>query len=91
MIDEIEWLAYVSGRGAYGTGHWGLAALQAIHFARAETPDKPEFEALIAAGRFADPYASELLELFRSARRIVIPEGGVSSAPRRFSREEDLP
>jgi hypothetical protein len=91
VCDDVEWVAYVSGRGAYGTGHWGLASLQAIHFARADTPEKPEYEALIAAGRFADLYASELLELFHSARRIVIPEGGVSSAPRRFNREEDLP
>lgn len=91
VFDDVEWVACVSGRGAYGTGHWGLASLQAIHFARADSPDKPEYEALIAAGRFGDLYASELLELFQSARRIVIPEGGVSSAPRRFNREEDLP
>ena len=88
--EGVEWIAYVSGRGAYGTGHWGLASLQAIHFARAESPERPEYEALIAAGRFDDLYTRELVTLFQTARRIVIPPGGATSVPRRFSRDEDL-
>ncbi len=88
--DGTEWVAYVSGRGAYGTGHWGLAAVQAVHFAKAEAPSVPLFEALLPSGRFSGLFESELLELFRNAQRIVVPEGGAAPAPRRFNLEEDL-
>ncbi|MGH7463046.1 MAG: hypothetical protein ACREMA_18725, partial [Longimicrobiales bacterium] len=36
QCDGEEWIAYASGKGAYGTGRYGLAALQAVHFARAD-------------------------------------------------------
>jgi hypothetical protein len=88
-IDGEEWLAYPSGKGSYGTGHWGLAGVEAVHFAKAGEPPKPEFEALLASGRFADLYDEELIALFRTARAIVIPEPGTVPAPRRFSLEED--
>jgi hypothetical protein len=87
--DGIDWIAYISGRGAYGTGLWGLAALQAVHFVRAGAGDIPELEALLPAGRFGNLYDSELVALLRVARRIVIPEAGAATAARRISLEED--
>jgi hypothetical protein len=88
VVDDVEWVAYPSGKGAYGTGHWGLAGVEAVHFARADAPEKPLLEALLASGRFCDLYDEELLALFRTAREIVIPEPGAVPAPRRFSLEE---
>ena len=79
--DGINWVAYISGQGAYGTGRFGLASLQAIHFAHADRPNEPLFEALLAAGRFSGLYERELLDLFRAAQRIVVPEGGALPAP----------
>ncbi|MGH7468035.1 MAG: hypothetical protein ACRENP_08615 [Longimicrobiales bacterium] len=79
----------MSGRGAYGTGPWGLAALQAIHFARADVPDVPVWEALLPAGRFPNLFQHELIALLHAARRIVIPEPGTPAAARRISLEED--
>jgi hypothetical protein len=92
LIDGQEWIAYPSGLGAYGTGHWGLAPVEAIHFARAETPDKPEVEALLTYGRLECLYPDELIVLFRAARTIVrLDQGAAPIAPRRFSLEEDMP
>ncbi len=88
IIDGVEWSVFPSGKGAYGTGHWGLAGVQAVHFARADDPAKPVLEALLASGRFADLYDEELIALFREARTIVIPEPGSVPQPRRFSLEE---
>ena len=87
--EDTEWIAYVSGRGAYGTGHWGLASLEAVHFARADTPDTPALESLIAAGHFAELFETELLALFRRARPIVIPQERQLPVPRRITLEED--
>jgi hypothetical protein len=89
MVDSEHWIAYISGRGAYGTGPCGLASLQTLHFATATEPGKPLFEVLIPAGQFDGLYENELVELFRSARKIVIPEGGAPAAPRRFSLSDD--
>ena len=90
LVDDVEWVAFISGSGAYGTGHWGLAALQTVHFARASAPDVPLFESLVPANQFAGLFDNELLQLFRNATRIVIPEGGPAAAPRRFSLSDDL-
>jgi hypothetical protein len=89
MLDGVEWVAYVSGAGAYGTGHWGLASLQTLHFALASEPGVPLYETLLPASRLAGLYDAELQDLFRNARKIVIPEGGASAAPRRFSLSDD--
>jgi hypothetical protein len=88
--DGEHWVAYISGRGAYGSGALGLANIDAIHFEREDAPGEPVLEALLPGGRFADLHATELLEVFRSARRIVIPDGGAAATPRRFNLEEDL-
>lgn len=77
--DGVEWVAWTSGGGAYGTGNRGLGNVAAVHFARASEPDLPLREALLAAGRFDDLFDTELLDLFRTARRVV----DASDAPRR--------
>lgn len=92
LIDGVEWIAHPSGLGAYGTGHWGLAPVEAIHFARAEAPNKPVLEALLTYGRLECLYPDELIALFRDARPIVIlDQRAAQVGPRRFSLEEDLP
>ena len=84
-IDGQTWIAYTSGRGAYGTGHWGLAAVEAIHFALASAPEEPLFEALAGSNRLAFMFDRELETAFRNARRIVKPEPGtVAAQSRRF-------
>ena len=88
-VDGVEWLAFVSGSGAYGTGHFGLASLQTVHFALASEPGKPVMETLVPANQFAGLFDRKLLQLFKQATRIVIPEGGAAAAPRRFSLSDD--
>lgn len=78
-FEGVEWVAWTSGGGAYGTGNRGLGNVEAVHFARASEPDVPLMEALIAAGRFDDLFETELLEVFRTAKKVVDP----SDAPRR--------
>jgi hypothetical protein len=72
-VDGEAWVAWESGGGAYGTGNRGLGNVRAVHFARADAPDVPLFEALLGAGRFDDLFEEELLTLFRGARKVVDP------------------
>ncbi len=72
-FDGAVWVAWPSGGGAYGTGALGLGAVQAIHFARKETPETPLYEALLAAGAFETLFDDELSAVFRIARKIVDP------------------
>ena len=91
-VAGTAWVAYPSGLGAYGTGHWGLAPVEAIHFARADAPDVPVLEALLTYGRLEHLFPVELEALFRQAREIVIPDPNAGPiAPRRFSLSDDLP
>ena len=69
--EGTEWVARAAGRGAGGTGSYGLGMVEAVHFAHAETPGTPLFEALVAAGRLAFLYDDELRALLRTATRIV--------------------
>jgi hypothetical protein len=68
-----EWLAWVSGKAAGGTGGYGLAMMVSVHFARAEAPDAPLFEALLPRGRFGVLYDEELRVLLAHATTIVLP------------------
>ena len=87
-VDGDRWVAFVSGTGAYGSGHWGLAPVAAIHFARADAPDVPLLEALLGAGRLPHLFPTELMALFRAAKDIVKLEPGVAALqPRRFGLE----
>lgn len=70
-----EWIARVAGRGAYGTGQWGLGLIEAIHFFGADRPDVPVREALLAHGRFAFLHDDELITLLAGATPIVLPQG----------------
>lgn len=67
-IDGVEWVAWVSGTGAAGTGARGLGRIEAVHFAPAANGDRQQHrEALIARGRFSELFDDELLVLFSSA------------------------
>lgn len=70
-LDGTEWIAWVAGKGAWGSGAYGLGMVVAVHFAPATAPDLPEREALLARGRFAGLYDEELRELFEKATPIV--------------------
>jgi hypothetical protein len=84
--DGLLWLAWLSGSSAYGTGTCGPAALEAVHFAHAEAPTQPVYEALLAAGRFHGLFDDELIALLRAATRIVDPsDRPVKAANRRGS------
>lgn len=66
-----EWIARLGGRGACGTGSYGLGLVEAIHFCAAAEPARPLREALIARGRFESLYDTELADLLRTARPIT--------------------
>lgn len=72
-LEGKEWLAWPSGGSAYGTGTVGPAALEAVHFAPADAPDTPSFEALLPAGQFFALYDDELIALLRGSTRVVEP------------------
>jgi hypothetical protein len=76
-----EWLAWLSGAGAVGTGACGLGHLEAVHFARISEPERPTHEALLPRGRFHDLFDAELVRLLGSAVPIVDP----SARPARAS------
>ena len=73
VCDNIEWIAWVSGGSAYGTGNRGLGNVEAVHFAHASAPDVPVMEALIARSRFELLYDDELIEVLRAACKVVDP------------------
>lgn len=72
-VDGQIWLAKLAGKGAGGTGSYGLGLFDAVHFARAEAPERPLREALLARGRFAHLFGEELRALFVDSRPIVEP------------------
>lgn len=69
-----RWIARLQGKGACGTGAYGLALVEAVHFYEAELPDRPVCEVVLARGRFAGLFDSELAELLAQAIPIVLPE-----------------
>lgn len=70
--DGVEWVAWVSGTGATGTGARGLGLVEAVHFAPAANGDQRKHrEALVARGRFPNLFDEELLTLFRTATPIT--------------------
>lgn len=68
--EGAEWIAWSAGAGAYGTGAYGLAPLEAVHFARATEPARPLREALLAQGRFPHLHDPELAALLQAATPI---------------------
>ena len=71
--DGVEWLAWTSGASAYGTGRYGPASLEAVHFAKADAAGQPAYEALVPAGRFYGLFDEELATLLRTASKVVDP------------------
>ena len=65
-----KWIARMAGKGAFGTGSYGLGLVEAIHFCTADEPDVPLREALIARGVFESLYDAELTGLLKTARPI---------------------
>ena len=84
--EGVAWLARVSGRGAGGTGAYGLGMIEAIHFYQANEPATPRFEALLPAGRLASLFEEELTALLRDARAIPPPGEAPARAEVRRSR-----
>jgi hypothetical protein len=87
--DGVAWTAWVSGGSAYGTGNRGLGNVEAVHFARAENPDVPVMEALIARNRFDSLFDEELIAVLRTARKVVDPgDGPIRPIARRTLRAD---
>jgi hypothetical protein len=84
-----DWIAWPSGGGAYGTGVFGTARTEAIHFARHAVPDVPVFEALLPSGRFWGLFDEELIDLFRVAVRVVDASAMPERPMRRRTRSLD--
>lgn len=66
--DGELWTARIAGEAGAGTGPLGSAVLAAIHFARADHPERPLRETLLPAGRFERLHDDELAALLRTAR-----------------------
>ncbi len=69
-VDNVEWIARVTGEGSGGTGALGPAPFVAIRFFRSDEPSRPRREALLPRGAFENLYDTELVELFHRARTI---------------------
>ena len=68
-----QWVARPGGKGACGTGSYGLGMLEAIHFYDPEHMQRPVREALLPFGGFASLYDEELIRLLLSARPVEPP------------------
>jgi hypothetical protein len=78
-----SWVAWLSGKGAYGTGSYGLGLIDAVHFADAAAPDLPLRESLLAHGRFEQLFDAELAALLNRSVEIRPADGRQSPPPRR--------
>jgi hypothetical protein len=74
-----QWIARLAGKSAGGTGPYGLAMVQAIHFFRADRANVPVREALAERGRFDGMFDEELRTMLARATPIRIPEGEPAS------------
>lgn len=87
-LNDEEWIAYVAGKGASGSGAYGLGMVVAVQFARASAPDEPVSEVLLARGRFRGLFDEELRALLARATPIVTDAPPRADARRsRRSRE----
>ncbi len=73
-VGDERWIARLAGEGLGGTGVIGTARFALVEFFR-EGEASPRSSALLAAGRFADLYDSELTELLAAARPVPPPAG----------------
>jgi hypothetical protein len=72
--EGITWIARVAGRGACGTGSYGLGLVEAVHYCDATDPDRPLREARVGRGGFETMNDAELVRLLTAARPIVAPQ-----------------
>lgn len=72
--EGVVWQARLAGKGAWGTGSYGLGLVEAIHFALAASPTVPLREALVPSGRFEYLFDSELVDLLAGATPIEPPK-----------------
>lgn len=72
--DGVAWQARLAGKGAWGTGSYGLGLVEAVHFAIAASPAVPLREALVPSGSFEYLFDSELVELLAGATPIEPPK-----------------
>jgi hypothetical protein len=70
-----SWVARLSGKGACGTGSYGLGLIDAVHFADAAEPDLPLRESLLEHGRFEQLFDGELVELLNRSTEIRHGDG----------------
>lgn len=82
-----DWIVRVSGKGACGTGSYGLGLIEALHFCHAEAPDRPVREVLLARGRFAGLHDVELIGLLGESVAIVEPPPSRSQHEIEITRE----
>lgn len=68
--DGVEWIARIAGEAVVGTGAMTTGAIVAVHFHRADDPERPVRHALLPRGRFEGLGEDELIALFRSARTL---------------------
>jgi hypothetical protein len=80
------WIARAAGKGAGGTGSYGLAMMEAVHFCRASDAATPLYETLVAAGTLAGLYVEELRTLLGRAKRVVTLEEARAAAESRGGR-----
>lgn len=66
-----RWVARLAGKGAAGTGAYGLGLVDAVHFCAADRADRPLREALLPHGRFSHLFDDELRALLAGARPIT--------------------
>ena len=71
--DGKRWGARVAGKSVNGTGGYGLAMVEAVHFYDPDAPQRPIAEALLARGRFMNLYDEELRTLHARATPIAEP------------------
>jgi hypothetical protein len=84
-LDGASWVAWMAGKGACGSGAYGLGMVDAIHFALASAPGEPVREVLLARGRFAGLFDDELRALWARGTPIVT-DAPAKSQPRRGDR-----
>ena len=66
-VDGDRWIARLAGSGAAGSGAFGLAMIESIEFAPADSPAKALRETLLQRGRFELLHDAELVALFHAA------------------------
>ncbi|HEY8376767.1 MAG TPA: hypothetical protein VIK91_09775, partial [Nannocystis sp.] len=69
--DGVEWIARIAGEAVVGKGAMTTTgAIAAVHFHRADDPERPLRYALLPRGHFERLGEDELIALFRSARTL---------------------